>query len=803
MKVSGNLFPYFVKVIPTQFSFKSSYPQTSITRFVGFCLLFLGAVWGSTPAVLAQTDSAGMVTVHKALVVEGGPLLKVHTLFTPRPAEGVFTPENYTVQMALDNGWEGQNITLAPAPAHITFLFDASGSMGEAFPKMQEVSTQLLTSQTSPTPVFASIMGFNEVLTTGSSVAFSQNVEQLTNNINSLATENKGTCLYDSAFAAVAQLRQATPLPTPKALVLFTDGYDELITGGIQDPCSLQNIENLINAANLFQIPIYAVGFNSSAGNINSEFLTQLTAATGGQFWEFDAETLPSELGQTLNNLSQQWIVEAEFFTPPGQRALTLYIQDNNGQQLQPDSIVLNVEKDYPLRPAPIIEVGPVIYDGSPYNLTPLSFQIALTPGYTTDLQLKIWAADNPNTTLFTQTLPQFSNTIRLQPDLADELKEGRYVIYVEDLVGWANIAPINFEFTVPAPTPRLDIYPPEWQQSSSNYIVQVGVISPQLVEELTVNIYTSTGEKIETQTAKVEGQDHVKLTLPTENLVTGERYILEATGISSEATALIPDRDEWLFTLPLVITQKPCCFWENWNLYTELDVTFANGQPAPRYNACFVSLNACTEYTSVPEQPDRLLLPIGLTEGLQMIQLEVLSQEERTFTVAEIQLSQWDATLLWLSPWLRNATYLVVALLVLIIAAIIGYLLGRAFAPVREIAAPAVVTVTHSPELQQTLRVWSNDQEVDTRHLKDSWDWNKNYTIGRSADACELAVSSLEISHRQLEIRKVGDNNFMVTNIGQAPVLINDLSLSKGEEGELVPNAQIQIGQDIKLKWE
>jgi len=131
---------------------------------------------------------------------------------------------------------------------------------------------------------------------------------------------NASTCLWDAAYEAV---EVASSLQRGRrAVVLLTDGVDELATGG---SCSIKTLEDIVAFANepIVQVPIYTVGVGA---RINAQDLARLSDLTGGRsLLAANAEAVVDVFSDLGLELSRGYALSYLSFAASGEH--TLFVQ--------------------------------------------------------------------------------------------------------------------------------------------------------------------------------------------------------------------------------------------------------------------------------------------------------------------------------------------------------------------------------------------------------------------------------------------------------------------------------------------
>src|SRR5690606_33721727 len=201
---------------------------------------------------------------------------------------------------------------------HLTLVLDTSGSMRPDAALVRQVATEAV--NTAPQGTRFSIIQFNEQIITR--VGFTDDKSAVIQAINTLTDDQftGGTCLYDATFDALEAIQAAAPAGR-RAIILFTDGRDELIAGGGLDPCSTRaDYARIVETARNPQVrvPIYTIGL-SGTQVINQDELTTLASSTGGLSAFGGQADLSRLFLQAIQALAAQRQATFEVCVPAGQ----------------------------------------------------------------------------------------------------------------------------------------------------------------------------------------------------------------------------------------------------------------------------------------------------------------------------------------------------------------------------------------------------------------------------------------------------------------------------------------------------
>lgn len=187
--------------------------------------------------------------------------------------------------------------TVEPAnePINLVMVLDTSGSMaGPAISSAKDAANNFLLGLDAEDQV--AVLSFDTTVSTVTD--FTKDRQYAGRQIASIeARPGAGTCLYDAAYQAVQSI--ASLPPGRRAVILFTDGVDEVISG---KPCSTHKIEDVIQIATggNSTIPIYTLGLGN---RVDQQSLQRLASMTGG--W-FQYAPSSNQLLTIFKNLSDQ-----------------------------------------------------------------------------------------------------------------------------------------------------------------------------------------------------------------------------------------------------------------------------------------------------------------------------------------------------------------------------------------------------------------------------------------------------------------------------------------------------------------
>ena len=212
--------------------------------------------------------------------------------------------------------------------------------------------------------------------------AFDQRPQRITNFTNDLnavksgidrvrVISNASTCLYDSLFESIDQLKQQIKKPQDRlAIVLFTDGQDTK-TGNPREPCSLHTYEDVIREAHSAHgTPINTIGLSAAnCSNLNGNETAPNGPRTGA-FWATGGETnLSSMFEEIMQGVKSQWVARARVFADKGPNQAVLNVKLRDTSISLTNMFQFNSPTDYD-EPSPpvVVKITGLVYNKAQQN---------------------------------------------------------------------------------------------------------------------------------------------------------------------------------------------------------------------------------------------------------------------------------------------------------------------------------------------------------------------------------------------------------------------------------------------------
>ncbi len=339
-------------------------------RFVKLTL-----VWAIVATLLplgftqAQEQPPEIVVVHTA-TQEGSDSLGLNVYFSLRDADGNAVLKNAlrpqqegTIQLLGTNGSiASAEIADPQAPIKIVLLLDASGSMRTVIADVQAAAKKAL--EVAPENAEFAVFKFDRLAADQPLVPlqdFTTNRQLVAQAIDAVVPEPQApTCLFNAAFQAIETLRRSVVNPQERrAVILFTDGKDEVLGGG---RCSQRSVDNVITSAREYSTPIYTIGLCETAAcaNIERDILQRMAFETAAFPATGERSNLEGLFTLIMDILNSQWVARANVYARQGENQAVVSIKRNDADRLLSGTFSFTSNRDYSAPPT--IQVTPV-YD--------------------------------------------------------------------------------------------------------------------------------------------------------------------------------------------------------------------------------------------------------------------------------------------------------------------------------------------------------------------------------------------------------------------------------------------------------
>ncbi len=321
----------------------------------GLRILALLLLFGLLIPLVAGAQSAGGIVINYPEVREEPDALSLGIYFTIVDREGRPVSnaaiDSATIQVVGDSITYPAQTEKPQAPLYIALVLDASGSMGGAINDMRQAASQAISSL--PENARVAVVRFNEDITRVQD--FTDSMDRAEAAINSINIDQKGTCLYDATYQAINWVNEAAR-STPqarRAVILFTDGRDELVAGD-PTPCSQHTYQQVLDLALMsgMQVPVHTIGM-SGGQNINAVELRGMAGETGGLSAIGDQAALSEMFRQIVAGFRSQWVANTLLYPRAGTHPATLSVTLRDGSVLA-SAFTFTSSRDYAIPPDPV-----------------------------------------------------------------------------------------------------------------------------------------------------------------------------------------------------------------------------------------------------------------------------------------------------------------------------------------------------------------------------------------------------------------------------------------------------------------
>lgn len=350
-----------------------------------FILLILFLVI-SQGIVIAQTQGNIRINLVSTQERQDDMLLKVYFNLLEPSTGKIFTSLNAdNAQITLlHNGYVSPATIKEPdVPVYITLLLDSSASMGENAKKMQQAAQLSLNNP--PDDSYFGVVQFDEEIRLLQD--FTQNIPAVSYSIDQYKVSNKGTCLYDAAYATVEA--QANAPTGRRGIILFTDGNDAKPGA---ERCSKHTYQELIAYAMSMQVPIHTIGLTGFNSQINEVELRSMAASTGGFSYIAQEEDLAEAFVKIVDTIKAQWMVEANVYPKEGTNEAVFLLSIVDGETIN-TAFSFESDTEYVGPPSPV----QMRFDGLVLNVESQDYNVQMTltsPELVNYVKIALWDSD-------------------------------------------------------------------------------------------------------------------------------------------------------------------------------------------------------------------------------------------------------------------------------------------------------------------------------------------------------------------------------------------------------------------------
>lgn len=300
-----------------------------LKRWVGWISIGWVLLWGlwTIKVATAQPAIPTDVVVNFAALEEQPDVATLDVYFTVTDINGrpITNPNLDTATIRLLDGEGGDFPAVVEdpvTPIYIVLVLDASGSMSGIIEDAR-IASQTAIDSAPPNAYFA-VIQFNE----GWEVVedFSNDIERVKAAIARVAVGDRGTCLYDTLYDVINLLdRQIQNQQDRRAIILFTDGKDQLARGS-NAPCSrFYNNRDVTEYARSTLTPVHTIGlYDNTRTNLNEAELRTMTAETGAFLALGGVTDLNAMFQEIMDGLNSQLVARANVMPVEGTNSAVL-----------------------------------------------------------------------------------------------------------------------------------------------------------------------------------------------------------------------------------------------------------------------------------------------------------------------------------------------------------------------------------------------------------------------------------------------------------------------------------------------
>jgi len=327
----------------------------------------------ATAVAHAQTTSQVVVTDVQTIPAQDSLLADVY--FTLQDGAGRPFPaaDIQSASVLLEDGRQFP-ATVEQPPYYVALVIDASGSMRAALPAVQQAAADLV--RAAPPGTYFAVIRFDETISLVQ--PFTNDPAQALSAVNNVAVADGGTCLYDVVYTALQSLADVSGTTPRRAMVIFSDGRDE-VRQGTNDPCSSYTYDQLLAyaAGRTVPVPIHTVAFSAASQPLDTTILQHLSDDTGGTAVTGSAAEVQGLIDTLTTHIGSQWLAHAALKPGPGFQRASLLLTLADGQMPLGGSLALSSAQDYrERRGAAAVDIGNFRYD---LDADLFQFDVALT----------------------------------------------------------------------------------------------------------------------------------------------------------------------------------------------------------------------------------------------------------------------------------------------------------------------------------------------------------------------------------------------------------------------------------------
>jgi len=330
-----------------------NYTMNKLSRLLVLSLFSLLLFISASP--LHAQDTTVSTLINYAETSDSADGLGLNLYFTFLGSDGNVAPvQPGSADVVLDDGSRyAVQIKQPDSPFYIVLALDTSGSM---FPVQKEMlAAAELAVNSAPKEVFFRLVTFTDKPTVVQDFTYDHNKIIAALRQVKIPTLTVGTCIFDTLtnsldiFTKTAEARSGR-----RALILFTDGKDELQNG---KPCSKASYQDVVRQASLpdLRVPIYTIALTGKPGdandqqlhNPNTRELGTLADYTGG-LSAFGVKTDLNKMFQKIADaIKNQYVATGIVYPTQGMHTLSMFATLANKNLAKPGSATIKANRNY------------------------------------------------------------------------------------------------------------------------------------------------------------------------------------------------------------------------------------------------------------------------------------------------------------------------------------------------------------------------------------------------------------------------------------------------------------------------
>lgn|GEM_PF-1573695 len=306
---------------------------------------------------LRAQDTTVSTLINYAESADSGDGLGLNLYFTFLGNDGsvATTAQPGTANVVLEDGSRYTvQVKQADTPFYIVLALDTSGSMFSVSKEMLAAAEQAVS--VAPVQVYFRLVTFADKATVLQDFTYDHNKIIAALRLIKIPTLTTGTCIFDTLMSSLDAFTKTDAARTGRrAMILFTDGKDELASNG--KPCSKASEQDVVSKASLpeLRVPIHTIALTGKLGdavdqrlhNPNTLELGALAEYTGG-LSAFGSKTdLNKMFGKIADAIKNQYVATTIIHPTQGVHTLSMFATLVDKNLAKPGSTTIKANRDY------------------------------------------------------------------------------------------------------------------------------------------------------------------------------------------------------------------------------------------------------------------------------------------------------------------------------------------------------------------------------------------------------------------------------------------------------------------------